>query len=173
MNGVAFAAFVASGQTCVSGTRLIVHEDIWDTFMPLFLEKTASIRRRMGDRTFCSANPEMVDNPGAASNPKSTMGTVISERHLTRIQAMLDKSLESGKGDVLTGGKRLTGKSELDGFDFNGGSFYPPTVITEVDTSNVLWQEEIFGPVVVAKRFSVSGYAPALSNPQFLVSDGD
>ncbi|KAJ6539610.1 aldehyde dehydrogenase [Mycena capillaripes] len=148
VNGAAFAAFVASGQTCVSGTRLIVHQDIWDTFMPLFLEKTKSIRRRMG-------------NP---SNPKSTMGTVISQRHLVRIQSVLDKSLESGKGDILTGGQRLSGKSELDGFDFGGGSFYPPTVIANIETSNALWQEEIFGPVVVAKRFSTEDEAVALAN---------
>ncbi|KAJ7490312.1 aldehyde dehydrogenase [Mycena galericulata] len=148
VNGVAFAAFVASGQTCVSGTRLIVHEDIWDKFMPLFVEKTVSIRRRMG-------------NP---SNPKSTMGTVISERHLNRIQTMLERCLDSGKGDVLTGGQRLTGKSELDGFDFDGGSFYPPTVISGIDTSNELWQEEIFGPVVVAKRFSTEDEAVAMAN---------
>ncbi|KAJ7094516.1 aldehyde dehydrogenase [Mycena belliarum] len=148
VNGVAFAAFVASGQTCVSGTRLIVHEDIWGTIMPLFLEKTESIHRRMG-------------NP---SNPKSSMGTVISERHLARIQAMLDQSLGSDRGNILTGGQRLTGKSELDGFDFDRGSFYPPTIIADVDTSSALWQEEIFGPIVVAKRFSTEDEALALAN---------
>ncbi|KAJ6515610.1 aldehyde dehydrogenase [Mycena sanguinolenta] len=145
VNGAAFAAFVASGQTCVSGTRLIIAEAIWDTFMPLFLEKTESIRRRMGD----------------PSNPKSTMGTVISERHLGRIQNMLETS---STGDVLTGGRRLTGKSELDGFDFDGGSFFPPTVIANIATSDPLWQEEIFGPVVVAKRFSTEDEAIALAN---------
>ncbi|KAJ7752756.1 aldehyde dehydrogenase [Mycena maculata] len=148
VNGAAFASFVASGQTCVSGTRLIVHDDIWDKFMPLFLAKAASIRRRMG-------------NP---SNPKSSMGTVISERHLIRIQSMLDKCLAPGEGELLTGGQRLTGKSELDGFDFDGGSFYPPTVIAGISTSNDLWQEEIFGPVVVAKRFSTESEALALGN---------
>ncbi|KAJ7180375.1 aldehyde dehydrogenase [Mycena crocata] len=148
VNGVAFAAFVASGQTCVSGTRLIVHENIWDTFMPLFIEKALSIRRRMG-------------NP---SNLKSTMGTVISERHLVRIQSMLDAALGSGSGEILTGGQRLTGKSELDGFNFDGGSFYPPTVIANIETTNNLWQEEIFGPVVVAKPFSTESEAVALAN---------
>ena len=62
----------------------------------------------------------------------------------------------SSTGDVQTGGRRLTGKSELDGFDFDGGSFFPPTVIANIATSDPLWQEEIFGPVVVAKPFSVS-----------------
>jgi acyl-CoA reductase-like NAD-dependent aldehyde dehydrogenase len=72
---------------------------------------------------------------------------------------MLEKSLETSKADVLAGGQRLSGKSELDGFDFDGGSFFPPTVIANIETSNALWQEEIFGPVVVAKRFSASGSA--------------
>jgi len=116
--------------------------------MPLFLEKAASIRRRMG-------------NP---LNPKSTMGTVISEPHLVRIQGMLDRSVESGKVQVLTGGQRLTGKSELDGFDFDGGSFYPPTVIANIQTSDELWREEIFGPVVVATQFSTESEALALAN---------
>jgi acyl-CoA reductase-like NAD-dependent aldehyde dehydrogenase len=72
---------------------------------------------------------------------------------------MLEKSLETSKADVLAGGQRLSGKSELDGFDFDGGSFFSPTVIANIETSNPLWQEEIFGPVVVARRFSVSASA--------------
>lgn len=50
----------------------------------------------------------------------------------------------------------MMGKSLLDNFDFSHGSFYPPTVISDVDVSHELWQEEIFGPVVVVKKFSVS-----------------
>ena len=50
VNGAAFACFVASGQTCVSGTRLIVQDGIYQTFMARFLEKVESIRARMGDR---------------------------------------------------------------------------------------------------------------------------
>ena len=47
-------------------------------------------------------------------------------------------------------------KSSLDGFDFSKGSFLPPTVIANVHTEDELWQEEIFGPVVVVRRFTVS-----------------
>jgi acyl-CoA reductase-like NAD-dependent aldehyde dehydrogenase len=50
VNGAAFACFVASGQTCVSGARLIVQSGIYDVFMSRFLDKVESIRRRMGDR---------------------------------------------------------------------------------------------------------------------------
>jgi acyl-CoA reductase-like NAD-dependent aldehyde dehydrogenase len=50
VNGTAFASFVASGQTCVSGTRIIIQDSIYDEFMAHFLEKTQSIRERMGNR---------------------------------------------------------------------------------------------------------------------------
>ena len=53
----------------------------------------------------------------------------------------------------------MTGVSALDQFDFSKGSFFPPTVIEEVSTEDDLWREEIFGPVVVVKRFSVSELA--------------
>ena len=50
VNGVAFASFVASGQTCVSGTRILVQDGIYETFLEAFLAKVQSIRQRMGDR---------------------------------------------------------------------------------------------------------------------------
>lgn len=86
-------------------------------------------------------------------NPKSTMGTVISSRHLDRIEGMVQAHARDGT--VLAGGKRMLGKSELDGFDFSRGSFFAPTVIADISTESELWREEIFGPVVVIKRFSV------------------
>ena len=51
-NGAAFAAFVASGQTCVSGTRLIVQDEIYDEFMVHFMHKVESVTIRMGDRMY-------------------------------------------------------------------------------------------------------------------------
>ena len=52
VNGVAFASFVASGQTCVSGTRILVQDGVYKPFMAAFLAKVESIRQRMGDRAF-------------------------------------------------------------------------------------------------------------------------
>ena len=51
VNGAAFASFIASGQTCVSGTRLLVQSGVYDAFVSQFLEKVRGIRDRMGDRT--------------------------------------------------------------------------------------------------------------------------
>lgn len=81
------------------------------------------------------------------------MGSIISEHHLKRIETILARRVSS---TVLAGGERLAGKSSLDGFDFSEGNFLPPTVITDVNIEDELWQEEVFGPVVVVKRFSVS-----------------
>jgi hypothetical protein len=86
-------------------------------------------------------------------NPKSTMGSVISQHHLQRIDAVVKRS--SKTAGILAGGEPMIGVSELDGFDFSKGSFYPPTVIVDVGIEDEIWQEEVFGPVVVVKRFEV------------------
>ncbi|KAG6910935.1 hypothetical protein DXG01_005989 [Tephrocybe rancida] len=135
VNGVAFASFVASGQTCVSGTRIIIQDGVYDSFIAALLEKTESIRSRMGD----------------PMNPQSTMGPVISEHHLGRIEGMLSRMT----GKVLCGGHRLSGSSPLDGFDYTKGSFLAPTIIEDIQSTDELWQEEVFGPVIVVRRFKV------------------
>ncbi|EGO02064.1 hypothetical protein SERLA73DRAFT_71210 [Serpula lacrymans var. lacrymans S7.3] len=145
VNGVAFSAFIASGQTCVSGTRIIVQDKIYDAFMTGFLGKVESIANSMGD----------------PSNPLCSMGSIISHRHLERIERMVDSRTN---GTILAGGKRMVGRSLLDDFDFSRGSFFAPTVISEVDTKDELWQEEIFGPVVAVARFSDEAEGVALAN---------
>ncbi|KAG6878593.1 hypothetical protein C0993_003048 [Termitomyces sp. T159_Od127] len=134
VNGVAFASFIASGQTCVSGTRIIIQDGVYDSFISALVEKTDSIRSRMG-------------NP---MNPQSTMGPIISEHHLTRIENILGRM----QGKVLCGGHKLTGASPLDGLDYAHGSFLAPTIIENVRSMDELWQEEVFGPVIVVRRFN-------------------
>lgn len=146
VNGATFAAFIASGQTCVSGTRLIIQDKVYDEFMARFLEKVESIRRRMG-------------NP---MNPRSAMGTIISQRHLDRIDSFVQA--HRSHGTLLAGGSRLLGLSPLDGFDYSRGAFYPPTVFADVNVDSPLWQEEIFGPVVVVRRFSDEKEGVGLAN---------
>lgn len=57
VNGVSFASFIASGQTCVSGTRIIVQASIYDNFVKAFIEKVQSITRRMGNREWVHRYP--------------------------------------------------------------------------------------------------------------------
>ncbi len=49
VNGASFAAFVASGQTCVSATRILVHEKIFAEFLARFAERANNIAKRMGN----------------------------------------------------------------------------------------------------------------------------
>jgi acyl-CoA reductase-like NAD-dependent aldehyde dehydrogenase len=81
------------------------------------------------------------------------MGTIISHDHLARIDGFVKRA--SKTASVITGGQRMTGSSQLDGFDFSRGAFYPPTVLTDVNTEDEIWREEVFGPVVVIRRFMV------------------
>jgi acyl-CoA reductase-like NAD-dependent aldehyde dehydrogenase len=90
-----------------------------------------------------------------ALNLSSSMGTVISPRHLARIQTVMERYKASGHGRIITGGERLSGTSPLDGFDLSRGVFFPPTIITDVHVEDEVWQEEIFGPIVVVKQFDV------------------
>ena len=85
-------------------------------------------------------------------NPQSTMGPIISAHHLQRIHSMVETR---SSGTILTGGEPLKDRSSLDGFNFSRGSFYPPTVIEDVSLEDDLWKEEIFGPVVVLRKFEV------------------
>ena len=48
--GASFAAFVASGMTCVSATRILVHESIYEEFLAKFKRRAERIASRMGDR---------------------------------------------------------------------------------------------------------------------------
>ena len=135
-----------------------MQDGVYDEFMAHFLHKVEGIRRRMGDRASFSIEylglvHQILNTIYAATNPKSTMGSVISQHHLERIDAVVKRSSKTAA--ILAGGEPMTGVSELDGFDFSKGSFYPPTVIVDVGIEDEIWQEEVFGPVVVVKRFEV------------------
>lgn len=90
----------------------------------------------------------------------STMGAVISQASLQRLEAVVSRT----KGKVLIGGKRMAGISELDGFDLSAGSFYAPTVIEDIDLEDELWREEVFGPILVVTKFQNEEQAICLAN---------
>ncbi|KAH9018615.1 aldehyde dehydrogenase domain-containing protein [Lactarius hengduanensis] len=98
---------------------------------------------------------------GDPMNPQSTMGSVISTHHLQRIHSMVETR---NSGTILTGGEPLKDRSSLDRFNFSRGSFYPPTVITDVSLEDALWKEEVFGPVVVLKKFETESEGVELAN---------
>ncbi|KAL5606133.1 uncharacterized protein BROUX77_003326 [Berkeleyomyces rouxiae] len=154
VNGVVFGSFIASGQTCVAATRIIVQESILEEFTQKLLAKVGSIEKRMG----------------SPQNPQTMMGPVISKTQLDAICKLVDDSVASGFATVLCGGSRMMGISELDGTDFSKGYFFAPTVLasTTPQTQSIveapLWREEAFGPVIVLVGFSTEEEAVALAN---------
>ncbi|KAH7176882.1 aldehyde dehydrogenase domain-containing protein [Dactylonectria macrodidyma] len=152
INGIAFGAFVASGQTCVAATRIIVQNTILPELVSKLREKAQSIKRRMG----------------SPANPQSAMGPLISARQLKNVETLVDEATASGNAKVTTGGQRLTGTSECDGTDFSKGYFYPPTILEFTSSTSHLqtriWREEAFGPVIVVVGFDTEQEAIDLAN---------
>jgi acyl-CoA reductase-like NAD-dependent aldehyde dehydrogenase len=151
VNGAAFGAFVASGQTCIAATRFVVHTSVRSEFERDLIAKAKSIERRMG----------------APTNPASMMGGIISAKQLSHIRELVDDAKQGG-ATVATGGSIMIGLSPLDGFDFSQGHFYQPTILTssaQVDiTSLRIWREEAFGPVVVITEYKTEEQALAMAN---------
>ena len=125
VNGAAFATYVASGQTCIMGARVLIHESKYKEFTSKLAEKAAKIR--MGD----------------PFDTSTQMGPVISEASRIRIKGMVDEAIGQG-AKVLTGATVPTTLPS----PFDKGYYYSPTLL-EVDKTMNIWKEEVFGPVLV------------------------
>ncbi|WP_199507238.1 MULTISPECIES: aldehyde dehydrogenase [unclassified Psychrobacter] len=129
VNGVIYGIFSSSGQACIAGSRLFVHQHIYDEFLDALVKKTKNI---------------IVGDPEA---PDTQMGPLISESHLKSVDDYVNMAKAEG-GKVMAGGERLMS----DGRD--QGSYYAPTIITGLSNEAQVCQEEIFGPVLVVMPFS-------------------
>ncbi|KAF4120021.1 Acyl-CoA reductase or other NAD-dependent aldehyde dehydrogenase [Geosmithia morbida] len=155
VNGIAFGAFVASGQTCVAATRIIVQKSI---IGPLV------------DKLRCKAQ-SITDRMGSPSNPSSTMGPLVSAKQLAHVERLVDQAKASLHSTTVCGGQRLSGTSALDGYDFTRGYYYPATILASAGTQGEntilrtdIWKEEAFGPVVVVAGFDTEQEAIELAN---------
>ncbi|OAL54552.1 aldehyde dehydrogenase-like protein [Pyrenochaeta sp. DS3sAY3a] len=151
VNGVVFASFIASGQTCVAATRILVHNSILSQVVDKLKVKAQSIEKRMG----------------SPKNVESMMGPLISAKQLVNVSMLVSDAVDAGV-TVVTGGQRMSGPSSLDGTDFWKGYFYPPTILTDSPTKKIvdtrIWKEEAFGPVIVVVGFDTEEEALDLAN---------
>ncbi|GAA6040903.1 hypothetical protein JCM8097_003179 [Rhodosporidiobolus ruineniae] len=151
VNGVAFASFIASGQTCVAGTRILIQSSIFFSFLTALTAKCASIASRIG----------------SPFEKNSMMGPVISARQLGIVEDLVESARKDGVS-IVCGGERMRGTAKLDGHDLGSGYYYPPTLITGTDsvkaTSLRIWREEAFGPVLVLVPFETEAEAIQLAN---------
>ncbi|KFA49887.1 hypothetical protein S40293_01201 [Stachybotrys chartarum IBT 40293] len=152
VNGIAFGSFIASGQTCIASTRIIVQNSILDEVLAKLKAKVESIARRVG----------------SPANPDCMMGPLISAKQLRQVERLVDEAVQGELARALTGGRRMQGPSALDGTDLSRGYFYEPTVLVSTAgnsiTQTAIWRAEAFGPVVVVAGFDTEPQAVALAN---------
>ncbi len=128
--------FGASGQSCVAGSRLYLHEDIADAF----LEKMIAQARRI-----------VIGDPLAE---ETQMGPLCTPGQLETIEREVAHARTEG-GVVLTGGKRPEGMA---------GTYYEPTIIECPRQDMRIVDTELFGPVLCVQRFRTEQEALALAN---------
>lgn len=133
--GCLFAAFVASGQTCVSGTRFLVARPIYDAFLERFAARVSALR--VGD----------------PSDPSTDVGPVISAASKARCRDHVASAIAEG-ARLVAGGRVLD----------RPGHFVDPTVFADVTPEMRLFQEEVFGPVVSVTPFEDEADALRLAN---------
>lgn len=139
VRGAVAGIFAATGQTCMAGSRLLVHESIHDEFVEklLALAKTA----KMG-------NPLQSD---------TTVGPVTTRPQFEKVLSYIDIAKSEGAKCVLGGepAKRA---------ECGDGWFVEPTVFTNVTNDMRIAQEEVFGPVLSIIKFSTDEQAVEIAN---------
>ena len=135
-NGLVAGVFAATGQTCMAGSRLIVHADVHDALVEKVVARANSIV--LGDPT----------------DPATEMGPVANRPQYEKVLGYLEGAAEEG-ATFACGGEPDAER---------GGLFVKPTVVTNVTPGNTIVREEVFGPVLAAYTFTDEAEALKLAN---------
>ena len=137
--GVAFGAFIAAGQTCICGSRILVQETIYDEFIDALTSRAARIR---------------IGDPAEAD---TQMGPVVSRKAQQRILEYITLGLEEG-AELACGGGVPSDPA------LGAGYYVEPTVLRGVRNDMRCAREEIFGPVAVVVPFTEEDDAVEMAN---------
>ena len=129
------ARTINNGQSCIAAKRFIVHADVYDRFVPRFVESMAALR--VGDPL----------------DPDTDVGPLATPSIAEEVDDQVRHSVAMG-ARLLLGGKRPEGK----------GNFYPPTVLADIPVDSPAHDEEIFGPVACLFRAADLDEAIRLAN---------
>ncbi|WP_210486386.1 aldehyde dehydrogenase family protein [Microvirga antarctica] len=133
-------AFSAAGQTCVAGSRVLVHQSLYDTFLERYIASAKRIRL------------------GVPSSPSSHIGPVASRRQFERVNGFVAEAVANGARAVLGGAAPVVDDA------LAGGFWVAPTVLVDVTSDMRVCREEIFGPVVTVQSFATEDEAIAIAN---------
>ncbi|GAA0936195.1 aldehyde dehydrogenase [Pseudonocardia zijingensis] len=135
-NGLVAGVFAATGQTCMAGSRLIVHADVHDALI---------------EKVVARANSIVLGDPTEAD---TEMGPVANRPQYEKVLGYLQGAAAEG-ATFACGGEPDAER---------GGLFVKPTVVTDVTPENTIVREEVFGPVLAAYTFTDEDEALKLAN---------
>jgi succinate-semialdehyde dehydrogenase/glutarate-semialdehyde dehydrogenase len=129
------ARIINNGQSCIAAKRFIVAESIADEFEGCFVKKMRALK---------------IGDPMDAA---TELGPLASAGALADLDAQVEAAIRSG-ARLLTGGRKLD----------RPGSFYEPTVLTDISKDSPAYHEELFGPVACLYRVKNIDEAIDLAN---------
>ncbi|MFD2229526.1 betaine-aldehyde dehydrogenase [Alkalimarinus sediminis] len=130
VSGAMLGNFYTQGEVCTNGTRVFVHDDIYDAFVERLLART-------------SQNIVI----GDPMNPETNFGALISANHHAQVLSYIKKGIDEG-ATLLHGGKAFKLGTAPKGF------YVEPTIFADCHDDMTIVKEEIFGPVMAILRFN-------------------
>lgn len=128
IEGVVGGIFAAAGQTCIAGSRVLVHESIYTEFTQKLVARTQKIK---------------LGNP---LDWETEVGTISNIRQYDHILTCIEKAKDEG-ATLLEGGSRAPTRAEE-------SLFILPTIFGDVTPDMNISREEVFGPVVALMKFT-------------------
>jgi phenylacetaldehyde dehydrogenase len=125
LSGAVPGIFFNAGQSCMAGSRLLVHESLAAPIIEGLVARANAIRI------------------GSGFDPATQVGPLVSQQQLERVQSHIASGLSAG-ASLVAGGKRLDRE----------GYFLRPTIFTDVAPTMAIAREEIFGPVLCVSTFT-------------------
>jgi aldehyde dehydrogenase (NAD+) len=138
LEGAIWGAFGTAGQRCTATSRLLLHEEIADSFLESLVSRTEKLR--LGDGIL----------------PETEVGPLINEAALQKTHGYME--VARSEGEILCGGRPARGTGLERGF------FFEPTIVRGIRPGARLACEEIFGPVLSVMTFRDFGEAVRINN---------
>jgi Aldehyde dehydrogenase family len=135
VKGAIASKYRNAGQTCVCANRILVQDGVYDAFTKRLAETAGAMKVADGFESV------------------GVIGPLIDMKAVEKVEAHIGDAVKKG-AKVVTGGKRAA----------QGGSFFEPTVLTDVTTGMVSTKEETFGPVAPLYRFKTEAEAIKMAN---------
>lgn len=133
--GAMLSKFRNAGQTCVCANRLLVQAGIYDAFSAKLAEAVSKLK------------------VGNGLEDGITQGPMIDDKAVAKVEELIADASSKG-ASIIAGGERHA----------LGGSFFKPTVITNVTSNMQVAREEIFGPVAPLFKFNTEAEAIHMAN---------